>query len=74
MMEDNRNEFNAIVSVLGDILVQMQTQHQELVRVFDKNMTMVTDKLTSIETKLDQFNNHEERLRKLEEIVLRKGA
>jgi uncharacterized protein YacL (UPF0231 family) len=74
MMEDNRNEFNAIVSVLGDILVQMQTQHQELVRVFDKNMTMVIDKLTSIETKLDQFNNHEERLRKLEEIVLRKGA
>ncbi len=74
MTEDNRNEFNAIVSVLGDILIQMQSQHQELIRVFDKNMTMVIDKLTSIETKLDQLNNHEERLRKLEEIVFRKGA
>jgi len=74
MTEDNRNEFNAIVSVLGDILIQMQTQHQELIRVFDKNMTMVIDKLTSIETKLDQLNNHEERIRKLEEIVFRRGA
>ncbi len=74
MTEDNRNESNAIVSVLGNILIQMQTQHQELIRVFDKNMTMVIDKLTSIETKLDQLNNHEERIRKPEEFMFRKGA
>ncbi len=55
MTKDNPNEFCAIVSVLGDILIQMQSQHQELIRVFDKNMTMVIDKLTSIETKLDHF-------------------
>ncbi len=91
MADENRNELNAIVSIMGDVLLELQGIRTDqkamaetqatMARAFDRSMTLVVDKLTSIDTKIEQYGQQlgeikqiKERLLKLEEIVLRNSA
>ena len=87
---ENRNELNAIVSVLGDVLVEIK----EMRGAFDRSFSLVLDKLGKLD-KLDSIEqelkgmkeevrglrsdiskmvDHEERIKALETAVFRKGA
>ncbi len=88
--DENRNELNAIVSVLGDVLVEIK----EMRGAFDRSFSLVLDKLgkldklDSIEKELKEMKkevkgiradlskmaDHEDRLKALETAVFRKGA
>jgi septation ring formation regulator EzrA len=46
--DENRNELNAIVSVLGDVLVEIK----EMRGAFDRTFTLVLDKLDGIRSDL----------------------
>ncbi len=81
---ENRNELNAIVSVLGDVLVEIK----EMRGAFDRSFSLVLDKLDGIRidlkdvkeevkglrSDLSKMADHEERLKALETAVFRKGA
>ena len=84
---ENRNELNAIVGVLGDVLVEIK----EMRGTFDRAFTLVLDKLgkldsiekelkdikvevKGIRSDLSKMADHEERLKALETAVFRKGA
>ncbi len=84
---ENRNELNAIVSVLGDVVVEIK----EMRGAFDRSFTLVLnklDKLDNIEKELKELNgevrsvrsdlgrmtDYEERIKALETAVFRKGA
>jgi hypothetical protein len=45
MAEKNRNEMNAVVNVLGDVLMELQGMR----KTFDTGFTQVLDKLTSMD-------------------------
>jgi septation ring formation regulator EzrA len=50
---ENRNELNAIVSVLGDVLVEIK----EMRGAFDRSFTLILDKLDGIRTDLKDVKN-----------------
>lgn len=86
-MAEDRNEFNAIVSVLGDVLVELQAQRREnaqnfdrVINTFNTGFTKITDKLTSIESEIKDFRkeytaslaDHEQRLKRIEEVLFKR--
>ena len=86
-MAEDRNEFNAIVSVLGDVLVEVQALRKEnnenfdrMIKTFNTGFTAITDKLTGIESEIKDFRkeytaslaDHEQRLKRIEEILFKR--
>ena len=75
MADENRNELNAIVNLLGDVLIELQgirTDQQTMARTFDRTMTQVVDKLNSIDKKLgsvdDKIDTYGKQLAAIESI------
>lgn len=75
---ENRNELNQIVNLLGELMVQLDTQNKQVLDRFDRLETTLVSLTNGINAFVDMHRittqAHEERIRRLEEFVFRKGA
>jgi hypothetical protein len=81
---ENNERFRGIEATLSDIPIELHEikgGQQTMIRAFDRfgdavlaKLQELTEEVKGMRKDMQQLQDHEERLRKIEEVIFRKGA